>query len=138
MALQEQKLTEISALKQKMLTFPAGFYESRQRVLDAEQRVKAIKAEIEDSEIEERLMISLKETADGKKAYPNDQARKDALAKALAESPTHRERCKRLNDAELELTTAKMNMQRLEDEHRAWRAVVDITLAEVQLLVAGR
>lgn len=138
MALNEQKLTELSTLRSKMLTFPAGFYEARQRVLDAEQRVKSIKAEIEDAEVEERLMISLKETADGKKAYPNDQARKDALAKALADSPTHRDRIKRLNDAETELTNTKIAMQRIEDEHRAWRAVVDITLAEVQLLVAAR
>lgn len=133
----DTQLASISTLKARVLTFPKELHSARLRALDAEQRVKALKAEVADAEMEELLIASMKINGDGKKVYPNDEARKAAVSKALAESPTHRDRVKRLTDAETEMLNAKLDVGRIEDEHRAYRAVVDLTAAEVQLLVHG-
>lgn len=134
----DTKLAEIGALKAKLTTFPRGLFEARQRMYDAEQRVKGLKAEVADAELEELLVASTKLSPEGKKAYPNEEARKAAVAIELGKSPTHRDRLKRLADAESEALNAKLEVSRLEDEQRAFRAVADVTIAEVQLLVAGR
>lgn len=134
----EAKIAEINALKQKLCSFPQGLYDARIAHAHAQERVKTLKAECAEAVTEELLMASLAKGADNKPLYSNEATRKAAVEKALSESPTHRDRMKRLSDAETEAMNAEIALRRIEDEHKAWRAVADVTIAEVQLLCAGR
>jgi hypothetical protein len=135
----DQKMSEIGALKSKMLQFPRGFYEARQRHYDAQQRVKTLKAELDDSRMEALLTVSAAKVNGGDKPlYPNEAARNAAVSKALAENPSYRDLSKRLEGAETDEFNASLELRRLEDEHKAWRAAADLVIAEVSLLVAAR
>ena len=149
----DTKLAEIGALKAKLLTMPRGLYEAREaareargRVGEAKKRVVDVKVEIEDGKLETLLLVSA-ERANGsdKPRYSNEAARNAAVADALAKSSAHQERVKRLAGAEADVVNAELyagqldnDVKRLEDEQREWRAVVDLTVAEVTLLVHGR
>ena len=136
MTTQELKLTEIGALKLKALSFPKSLHDARQRAFTAATLAKEIEGEIKDAETEELLTASIEQGADGKAKYTNDMQRKAAAAKALAESPVHRERLKRLAAAESDALNAKLDVQRIEDEHRSYQDCVRLVLGEVELLTA--
>lgn len=135
---QQQLLVELSTLTQRALVFPRDLQHARQRSADAARRAKDLKQEIAEAETEARLNAALATDSTGKKAYPNDEARKAAAADQLAKSPAHRERLRALADAEGDALTASLDVSRIEDEHRSYRSVVELTIAKVQLLVAGR
>lgn len=135
---QQQKLSEIATLKQRALSFPRGLADARQRHGDAARRQRELKAEIADAEKEAEFDAAMARDDQGKLRYSNAEQRKAAAGKALADSAVHRERLKRLSDAEGDALTAQIEVARLEDEHRAYRTIVDLTVAEIQLLVAGR
>lgn len=133
------KVTEIGALKARVLTFPRALYDARLAAAQADQRAKECAAEVKDAEGEALFEASMATESDGvKKKYTNDEQRKAAARKALTESATHRDLTKRLAEAEADALNARLVVAKLEDEHRAYRAVVDLTISEVTLLTAGR
>lgn len=133
----DAKLSEIAALKQRIYTLPKGLHESRQRCSEAQQRVKVLKAEVEDMRLEALLQVSIEKIGD-KPRYTNDESRKAAVAQALTYSPRAKDLGKHLADAEAEALNADLDVKKLEEDQRAFRAVVDLTCAEISLLVAGR
>lgn len=73
----DQALADITTAKTQMLELErkkAGFTEAS----------KQLQAEIAQREVQLRLEIAEAANGDGKKLYPNEQARKDALSLALA------------------------------------------------------
>ena len=133
---QELTLNEIGALKSKALSFPKSLRDARKIAADLAKRVDDLKNDIKDAEQEELLAASMKTNGDAKPLYSNDTQRKAAAAQALAQSPTHRERLKRLADAETDLLNARLDAQRVEDEHKSYQEIVKLVVAEVDLLTA--
>lgn len=140
------KVTEIGALKARVLTFPRALYDARLTAANADTLVKDLKGAIADAEVEAAslatLEVALASEADGKKKYTNDEQRKAAAklaaAAALTKDAAYQEQLKRLREAESEAMNAHLLVGRLEDEHRGYHKVVDLTVAEVALLTAGR
>lgn len=134
----EVKVTEIGALKARVLQFPRALYDARLKAADADKLVRDVKTEIADAENEAAFEAAMAVDEGGKKKFTNDEQRKAAAKLALAKDTEHQARVTRLGEAESEAMNARLLVGRLEDEHRAYRAIVDLTVAEVDLLTAGR
>jgi len=132
-------LTEISALKGKLLHVPDALLKARLALAEAQDRERDAGAAVAEAKAEvEYAVINAVDPTTGKSLHANEAARKAALAKALGEDAAYRAALKEAGLAQSERTQTALDVQRLEDEQRALRAVSDLVCQEVALLIAGR
>jgi hypothetical protein len=130
--------TDIATQKLRLLGLPAALHEARQALRAAQDAVTALKGAVADAEAEMLMEVTAATDEAGKVKFTNEATRKAEVRRRLGSDPLHRDRAKALADAETDAFSAQLAVQRLEDEHRAARAVADLTIAEIELLVHGR
>jgi hypothetical protein len=131
------RLTDITELKARVLLFPATLHEARNRAEGAKAALTALRDEFAQAEAEATVFVA-GETEDdspkGKARFSNEAARKAEVIRRLASHPLKA----KIAEAESEARSAALDVQRGEDEMRAYHRVVELTVSEVTLIAAGR
>lgn len=129
---QTDTLTALTRLKLRMLEFPAALHAARLRADDAKSAHTSLREEFAQIEAETLLYVGGESTMDGKLKYSNEGARKAEATRRLGTHPLKT----KVTEAESEARSAALDVQRAEDDWRAYRTVADLTIAEVDLLTA--
>lgn len=140
------QLSEIAAIKTTILKQPGELHGARLAAADADRdvttakrAVKDVESQIADQRAEVDALVA------GDTTLKNEVQRKACARELLKANPAMAALDAQLAEAQLGVTRAEMakihadlQVRRLEDEQRSWRAHLDATQCEVQLLVAGR
>lgn len=125
---------ETKVLKAKLLEFPALI----RAVKDATYTARAMlrEAEIEAAALEAAITVDVAaETGDnGKPRYSNAEARAAEVARRKAEDPEYQGMRNDIRQFEWGLHEAQSNLEKLQDEFKAYRYIVRLTTAEIALL----
>jgi hypothetical protein len=105
---------------------------------EAQGIVARLKDHRDEIEAETSVLVAGERDAANKPAFSNAELRSAETKRRLAASDDYGKVMHELSFAENDLTMRGLDVQRLEDEQRSWRAVVDLAVAEINLLVAGR
>jgi hypothetical protein len=133
-----QLLTQIAESKLRVLRLPEAVDSARRAHAEAEFNARALRDQLAEIEAEVLVFVQAETKDDGKPAFSNDAARKAEVRRRRSEKPTYQQIARTLSAAEVQCRQLALDVERLEDEHRAIRIHADYTIAETQLLVAGR
>jgi hypothetical protein len=131
-------LTEITTLKTRLLALPAKLADARLVAETTRVQVEQAKDAWKEAQAEVALLIAGETNGDAKPKFSNEAARKAEATRRLVSEPAYVALAHAVSKAEAERIQASIEVQRLEDEHRAVVAVKDLTVAEVDLLIHGR
>ena len=154
-----EKLPELTRLKLKSQSFPDALYEARRALAEAKKAVKDV--ENQQAQIEAETLLDVQAATEGnpafehltpgnyealkgevrqarKSLFTNEASRKAEIRRRLAVHPTYRQLGQRLEQAESGVLSAELALRKIEDEHRSYRELIDLTVAEVTLMVSGR
>jgi hypothetical protein len=126
------QLTQLARVKSALLKQPDELHTARSAAAERRRELKAATSELKDVELEVTAMVN------GDKAFTNAEARKAEVTRRLRSHAGYQAAQQRAAAADVSVSNAELDVQRLEDQQRAWRAYLDATAAEVALLVAGR
>ena len=97
--------------------------------------LKEAQATVNEMEAEMIALIAAeKDPNSGKAAFSNAEARAAELTRRKANDPSYRSAALAVKSAEEEVNAAQFDLERLYDEFRAYRYVVDLTARELALL----
>ncbi len=127
---------DIARLKAKQYEFPAAFEAARKDRQLAARNVKDTAALVKESENTMMFLVRAELDPDTKKAkFTNAEGRESEVQRRLATSPEHQRLVAESRAAELDHENAVNAFSRVEDEHRGHGRIIDLTIAEVNLLI---
>lgn len=126
------QLTHLGRVKAAVLQQPEGLHAARLAAAERRRELKTTSSELKDVELEVTAMVN------GDKTFKNAEARKAEVTRRLRSHAGYQTAQQRAAAADVAVTNAELEVQRLEDQVKAWRAYLDATVAEIQLLVCGR
>jgi hypothetical protein len=115
--------------------FPRHLHELRTRAADAKRAFRTISKLVDDREAIVALDVKMERDSSNKAVFPNDEARKAETARRLASDDQYRSLSRTAEDHEINSTNAALAVQRAEDEYRSHRDRIEMTVAEVHLLI---
>ena len=122
-------------MKQRLLDFPGLIREQKERLETARRALKEAQATANELEAEMIALIAAEVNPNtGKALYSNAEARAAELIRRKANNLTYRSAALAVKSAEEEVNAAQFDLERLYDEFRAYRYVVDLTARELALL----
>ena len=122
-------------MKQRLLDFPGLIREQKERLETARRELKEAQATANELEAEMIALIAAEVNPNtGKAAFSNAEARAAELIRRKANNLTYRSAALAVKSAEEEVNAAQFDLERLYDEFRAYRYVVDLTARELALL----
>lgn len=122
-------------MKQRLFDFPGEIHAQKEKVEVARRELKDAQSAVAELEAEMMATIGAEvNPATGKISYSNAEARAAELVKRKANNPTFRVANLALRAAEESLSAAQFDLERLYDEFKAYRYVVDLTARELALL----
>ncbi len=122
-------------MKQRLLDFPGLIREQKERLETARRALKEAQATANELEAEMIALIAAEVNPNtGKAAFSNAEARAAELIRRKANNLTYRSAALAVKSAEEEVNAAQFDLERLYDEFRAYRYVVDLTARELALL----
>lgn len=130
-------LTEISGLQTRWFTVSPALDQAKRTLLDAQDQEKESTRLADERKAELEYLVMNDVGTDGKPRYSNDAARKAALAKALGEDADYQAMSKQLRSLTSERQRAGLEVERIESEMKALRAVADLHCAAAILLFGG-
>lgn len=129
---------ETKVLKARLLEFPAMLQAQKEKV--AQARRELVDAEKARAEAEALLIAAIAAEVNpnnGKPAYSNAEARAAELTRRKKMDPDYQVADQAARAAEAELNAAQFDLERLQDQFKAYRYIVDLTARELALLAAG-
>lgn len=126
-------------MKQKLFDFPGEICAQKKRAEQARRELKEAQRIANELEAEMKAVIGAETDPNtGKSAYSNVEARAAELVKRKADNPTYRAAQQAVRAAEEEVSAAQFDLERIQDEFRAYRYVVDLTARELALLAVDQ
>jgi len=128
---------ETSTLKAKLLEYPALIHQKKEDLLRVRQQL----TEAQNARTEaEALLVSMIAAEinpnTGKPAYSNAEARAAELVNRKKQNTEYQQAEKVCRDLEARVNSLQFDLERLQDEFRAYRYVVDLTTRELALLAS--
>jgi hypothetical protein len=128
---------ETRLLKDKLLEFPALLHRKKEDLAEARRQL----TEAQNARNEEEALIKTMIAAEmnpntGKPMFPNAEARAAELINRKKSSTEYQQTEKVCGDIEATVNTLQFDLERLQDEFRAYRYVVDLTARELALLAS--
>jgi hypothetical protein len=128
---------ETSTLKAKLLEYPALIHRRKEDLFRARQQLtEAQNARIEAEALLVSMIAAEKNPNTGKPAYSNAEARAAELVNRKKTSIEYQEADRLVQEIEALVNTLQFDLERLQDEFRAYRYVVDLTARELALLAS--
>jgi len=122
-------------MKQRLLDFPGLIREQKEKCETARRLLKEAQTTLQELEAEMVAAIAAEVNPNtGKAAFSNAEARAAELIRRKANNLTYRSAALAVKSAEEEVNAAQFDLERLYDEFRAYRYVVDLTARELALL----
>ena len=122
-------------MKQRLLDFPGLIREQKEKLEAARRALKEAQATMNEIEAEMIALIAAeKDPNSGKAAFSNAEARGAELIRRKAESKDYAAAYGAVRRAEEDVNALQFDLERLYDEFRAYRYVVDLTARELALL----
>lgn len=122
-------------MKERLFDFPGEIRRQKEKVETARQSLKDAQAQVNEIEAEMIALIAAEKDPDTRKpAFSNAEARAAELVRRKAGEPTFKAASLALRAAEEDVNAAQFDLERLHDEFRAYRYVVDLTARELALL----
>ena len=122
-------------MKQRLLDFPGLIRKQKEKLEAARRALKEAQATANELEAEMIALIAAEVNPNtGKAAFSNAEARAAELIRRKANNLTYRSAALAVKSAEEEVNAAQFDLERLYDEFRAYRYVVDLTARELALL----
>jgi len=122
-------------MKEKLFDFPRLIREQKEKCETARRALKEAQATVNEMEAEMVATIGAeKDPGSGKALYSNAEARAAELTRRKANNLSYRTAALAVKSAEEEVNAAQFDLERLYDEFRAYRYVVDLTARELALL----
>lgn len=123
------------SLKQRLLDFP-GLIRAKKVELDAARKImKDAQTAVQELEAEMMAAIATEVNPNtGKPAFSNAETRAAELVRRKSADPRYLEASRELQRAEETMNAIQFDLERLYDEFRAYRYVVDLTARELALL----
>ncbi len=122
-------------MKQRLLDFPGLIRAQKEKCETARRLLKEAQTTLQELEAEMVAAIAAEVNPNtGKAAFSNAEARAAELIRRKANNLTYRSAALAVKSAEEEVNAAQFDLERLYDEFRAYRYVVDLTARELALL----
>ena len=122
-------------LKEKLFDFPGLIREQKEKLETARRTLKEAQTALQELEAEMVAAIAAEiNPKTGKAAFSNAEARGAELIKRKAESKGYAAAYGAVRRAEEDVNALQFDLERLYDEFRAYRYVVDLTARELALL----
>ena len=122
-------------MKQRLLDFPGLIRAQKEKCETARRALKEAQATMNEIEAEMIALIAAeKDPNSGKAVFSNAEARAAELTRRKANDLSYRSAALAVRAAEEEVNAAQFDLERLYDEFRAYRYVVDLTARELALL----
>ena len=124
-------------MKQRLFDFPGEIRAKKAELETARQILKDAQTQVKELEAEMIALIAAEVSPNtGKAAFSNAEARAAELIRRKANNLTYRSAALAVKSAEEEVNAAQFDLERLYDEFRAYRYVVDLTARELALLAS--
>ena len=128
---------ETRLLKDKLLEFPGKIRRIKGNLAIERQRLAEAQVSRNEEEALLRTMIAAEMNPDtGKPAYSNSEARAAELINRKKTSAAYQDAERVAQDAETAVNSLQFNLERLQDEFRAYRYVADLTARELALMAS--
>ncbi|NHM27967.1 hypothetical protein G7K71_13470 [Desulfofundulus sp. TPOSR] len=122
---------ETERIKEKLLEYPAQIAEAKKRARTEKTAADEIRGQMQNIEAEILYQINTATNNAGKPLFGNETMRNAELKRRLAQSPEYQELKAALQAVEAGLFEAEALVNQLIDEFRAWKAVAELTAAEL-------
>jgi hypothetical protein len=128
---------ETRLLKDKLLEFPALLYRKKEELADARRQY----ADTQNTRNEEEALLKSMIAAEinpntNKPTFSNAEARAAELINRKKMSAAYQEAEKAVQQTEAQVNSLQFDLERLQDEFRAYRYVVDLTARELALMAS--
>lgn len=128
---------ETRLLKDKLLEFPALLYRKKEELADARRQY----ADTQNTRNEEEALLKSMIAAEinpntNKPTFSNAEARAAELINRKKTSATYQEAEKAVQEAETRVNSLQFDLERLQDEFKSYRYVVDLTARELALMAS--
>ena len=124
-------------MKEKLFNFPGEIRAKKAELETARRILKEAQTALQELEAEMVAAIAAEvNPKTGKAAFSNAEARGAELIKRKAVSKEYAAALKAAMKAEEDVSILQFDLERLQDEFRAYRYVVDLTARELALLAA--
>jgi len=128
---------ETRLLKDKLLEFPSQIHRKKDDLAEARRQLTEAQSARNEEEAFLKVTISAETNPDtGKPAFTNAEARAAELINRKKISAEYQNAEKVCGDAEAAVNSLQFDLERLQDEFRAYRYVVDLTARELALLAS--
>lgn len=126
---------ETKTLKAKLLEFPALIQTAKSQTHKVRTALKQAESERAAAEAEITIDVAAEIGGNGKPRFTNAEARAAEVARRKALDIVYSGYENDVRQAEWDLNEAQSELERLQDEFKAYRYVVRLTTAELALLV---
>ncbi|SHI91379.1 hypothetical protein [Desulfofundulus thermosubterraneus] len=122
---------ETERIKEKLLSLPAEIAEAKKMAREQKTAADEIRGQMQNIEAEILYQINTATNNAGKPLFGNETMRNAELKRRLAQNPEYQELKAALQAVEAGLFEAEALVNQLIDEFRAWKAVAELTAAEL-------
>jgi hypothetical protein len=130
---------ETRLLKDKLLEFPGKIRRIKDELYQARRQFADAQNTRNEEEALLKSMIAAEMNTDtGKPTFSNAEARAAELVNRKKMSATYQDAEKLAQDAESKVNSLQFDLERLQDEFRAYRYVVDLTARELALMASDQ
>lgn len=128
---------ETRLLKDSLFSFPTRIHQKKQELYEARKAL----ADAQTARLEVEAMLQVMIAAEinphtGKPAYSNAQARTAELTNRKKSSAEYQNTDQVVRDAESVVSTLQFDLERIQDEFRSYRYVIDLTARELALMAS--
>lgn len=128
---------ETRLLKDKLMEFPALLRRKKEELAGARRYLVDVQVARNEEEALIKTIIAAETNPDtGKPAFTNAEARAAELVNRKKSSSEYQLAEKVCSDAEARVNSLQFDLERLQDEFRAYRYVVDLTARELALMAS--
>ncbi|MGB9825673.1 MAG: hypothetical protein ACPLRU_03270 [Desulfofundulus sp.] len=122
---------ETERIKEKLLEYPARIAEAKKRARAEKTAADEVRGQMENIQAEILYQVCTETGNNGKPLFSNETVRNAELKRRLAQNPEYQELRAVLQTVEAGLFEAEALVNQLIDEFRAWKAVAELTAAEL-------
>lgn len=128
---------ETRLLKDKLLEFPARLHYKKHELSQARQLLTEAQVARNEEEALLKTIIAAETNPDtGKPAFTNAEARAAELVNRKKASAEYQATERVCSDAEATVNSLQFDLERLQDEFRSYRYVVDLTARELAVMAS--
>lgn len=128
---------ETRLLKDKLLEFPMLIRRKKDELSQARRQLQqAYNFRNEEEALLKSIIAAEMNPDTGKPVYSNAEARAAELVNRKKTSAAYQDAEKAYGDAEAQVNSLQFDLERLQDEFRAYRYVVDLTARELALMAS--